>query len=293
MTRRDMLLAALTSAAWGLAFVASRYGVDGFTALQLTALRFIIAAVPALVVPRPAMSLSSLVSIGSTLFAGQFLLLFLAFRAGMPPGLAAVTQQSHVFLTVIISAMVLGERPGLAQWIGMGLAAGGLALIGSTIGTDLPVAALALALCGALSWAVGNVQLKRLPVVPMFPLIVWCSLVPPLPMLMLSAAWGEPGLLSSVTTAPTRSILGAVYLGAGATWVYAIWGRLLGRYPAVQVAPFALLSPLVGVVGAAVAFDERFALLQYFGMGLIVLGIAVIVLWPLVARNGGGTPARP
>jgi len=51
-----MLLAALTSAIWGLAFVATKFGLEGFSAPQLTALRFLIASLPVLFVARPRIS---------------------------------------------------------------------------------------------------------------------------------------------------------------------------------------------------------------------------------------------
>jgi O-acetylserine/cysteine efflux transporter len=279
-----MGLAALTSIVWGLAFVATRWGLDGFTAAQLTALRFLIAALPVFFVARPALPWRMLAAIGTSLFAGQFLLLFLAFRAGMPPGLAAVTQQTHVFLTVLLAAVLLGERPTRFQWTGMGLAACGLFVVGLTVGADLPPLALALALAGALSWAVGNILLKRAQGVPMFPLVVWCSLVPPIPMLLLSAAVGEPNLLSALAGASWRSLGAAAYLGGAATSAYALWGRLLGRYPATAVTPFALLAPVAGVLGSALAFGEVFPAARYGGMALVVAGVAVVILRP--ARGG-------
>ncbi len=191
MTPRDTALAAFVSVTWGLAFVATRFGLEGFTAPQLTALRFLVASVPVLFVARPAVPWHLLVLIGLSLFAGQFLLLFLAFRHGMPPGLASVTQQTHVFLTVLLAALLFGERPTARQGLGMTLAVAGLVLVGLTVGADLPALALALALSGALSWAAGNLLLKHVRGVPMFPLIAWCSLVPPLPMLLLSTLWGR------------------------------------------------------------------------------------------------------
>jgi O-acetylserine/cysteine efflux transporter len=93
MPLRDMVLAALTSMVWGFAFIATRLALDSFSAPQLTALRFLIACLPVLFVPRPNIAWPSLVLIGLILFAGQFLPLFLAFGAGMPPGLASVSQQ--------------------------------------------------------------------------------------------------------------------------------------------------------------------------------------------------------
>lgn len=278
MTPGDTALAAFTSVVWGLAFVATRFGLQDFTALQLTALRFILAALPVLVLPRPALPWRLLVGIGAFLFAGQFLLLFLAFRAGMPPGLASVTQQSHVFLTVALAALLLRERPTFRQAVGMALAAAGLGLVGLTVGAGLPPFALCLALAGALSWAVGNLLLKRVRGVPMLPLVAWCSLVPPLPMLALSALWGEAPLPHAVAVASVASLAGAFYLGVVATTVYAIWGRLLGRYPAATVAPLALLSPVAGVAASALVFGERFAPLRGAGMGLILAGLAVVLL---------------
>ena len=52
MTRRDMALAALTSVIWGFAFVAVKIGLESFSAPQLTAVRFLIACLPVVLVPR-------------------------------------------------------------------------------------------------------------------------------------------------------------------------------------------------------------------------------------------------
>jgi hypothetical protein len=123
MKAQDMLLAALTSVTWGSAFVTYKFGLESFSAPQLTALRFVIAGLPVLFVPRPKVSIWLLVLIGLTLFTDQFLLLFFAFVEGMPAGLASVTQQMQVFFTVALA---------------------GLVLIGLTTGVDLKAPALAL-----------------------------------------------------------------------------------------------------------------------------------------------------
>ena len=279
MTARDTALAGFTSVVWGLAFVAIRLGLDDFTPAQLTALRFLLAAIPVLFVARPNVTWRLIVLIGLVLFTGQFLLLFLAFRAGMPPGLASVTQQSHVFLTVLLAALFLRERPSMRQTAGMVLAGAGLVLVALTAGTDMPVAALVLALSGAFSWAVGNLLLKRVHGVPMFSLIAWCSLVPPVPMLLLSHVWQEAPLHTAVLQASWIGLGAVLFLGA-ATWVYAIWGGLLGRYSAAAVAPLALLAPVTGIVMSAIVFGERFSPARYAGMGLILAGLTIIVLGP-------------
>ena len=70
-----------------------------------------------------------------------------------------------------------------------------------------------------------------------------------------------------------------LYLGVVATSVgYVFWARLLARYPAATVAPFALLAPCTGVIASALVFGERFSAVRYAGMALIVAGLACVVL---------------
>lgn len=279
MLPRDIIFAILVSVIWGLAFVATKIGLESFSAPQLTVFRFLIACVPALFVARPQISWSLLIVIGLTLFTGQFLFLFFAYKAGIAAGLASVTQQSQAFFTVILAAIFLREIPTFRQSAGLVLAFLGLIMIGLTIGADLPLLAFGLAIASALSWAIGNILVKRTGNVQMFPLIVWLSLVPPLPSLVVSVYYdGNPSLLGGLSEASWSSIAAAIYLGAVATaFAYAIWGNLLNRYPAAMVAPFALISPCVGVIASSLAFGEVFGPVRYAGMALILVGLAVIV----------------
>ena len=169
----------------------------------------------------------------------------------------------------------------------MVIAFAGLVLIGLTVGGDLKLTALGLALAGAFSWAVGNVLVKRASGVPVFPLVVWASLVPPLPALLVSGLAGQgPSFVAAILGASWVSIAGAVYLGALATvMAYAAWGGLLQRYSAAVVAPFALIAPCAGVLSSALIFDEVFSPMRYAGMTLILGGLAVIVL-PVGQRIG-------
>jgi O-acetylserine/cysteine efflux transporter len=278
MRGRDAVLATLTAVIWGLAFVAVKFGLESFSAPQLTALRFLIACLPIFLVARPAISWFSLIQIGLTLFTGQFLLLFFAYTRGLPPGVASVTQQMQAVFTVLLAAACLREIPSRGQYLGMGIACAGLALVGSTVGLDLPPAGLALGLAAALSWAVGNILVKRTANVSVFPLVVWASLIPPLPALGLSVFYDRHApLLSAVARASWLSIGAAAYLGVAATVVaYAIWGDLLHRYPAAVITPFTFLAPCVGVAASAIIFGETFGPARYAGMALILGGLAVI-----------------
>jgi O-acetylserine/cysteine efflux transporter len=281
MRPRDMALACLVSVVWGLAFVAIPFGLKSFSPPQLTALRFAVAALPALFLPRPRVSWSMLLLIGLTLFTGQFLLLFFAYTHGLPAGVASVTQQMQAFFTVLLAALFLLDVPGKTPIIGLIVAFCGLGLIGLTVGADLTGVSLALALGAAFSWAVGNVLVKRLGPIPMLPLMAWLSLVPPLPSLLVSRLLNPAGasLVSAVAHAFLASLLAVIYIGAIATtFAYAIWGSLLARYPTAVVAPFALLAPCTGILASTLIFGERFDATRYAGMAFIVIGLAFVVL---------------
>jgi O-acetylserine/cysteine efflux transporter len=71
MRPSHVILACLASVIWGLAFVFTKFGLDSFSAPQLTALRFLVACPLVFFLPRPAVSWSFLAAIGLTLFAGQ------------------------------------------------------------------------------------------------------------------------------------------------------------------------------------------------------------------------------
>ncbi len=286
MAPRHIALAVLVAVIWGFNFVVMRFGLDHYPPLLLTALRFLAAALPVAFVPRPTMPLGQLVAIGATWFLGQFGFLFTAIANGMPPGLASLTLQAQAFFTILIAAAMLGERPSARQIAGVTVAFAGLLLIATTVGGDMTVLGLVLTLIGALSWAWGNVLVRRAPPTEMFALMAWLSLVPPLPAFALSLALEGWPAVSFALVHPTWVGFGALaYLAVAATLLgYGIWGWLLKIYPASTVAPFSLLVPLAGTVSAALVLGERFPPLRLAGMGLIVLGLLVVAL-PLKWRR--------
>jgi O-acetylserine/cysteine efflux transporter len=273
-------LALAVAVVWGVAFVATRLALDAFSPPQLTALRFLIAAVPALVVPRPRLAWGRLVAVGLTLFTGQFLFQFFAIASGMPPGLASIVVQTQALFTIAFAAAALGQRPTRRQTAGTGLGLAGLLVITTTVGGDLSRTGLALALVSAISWAIGNVLIKRVGHVDMLGLVVWASLVPPLPALGLSLAIDGPSAArSALGHASWTSVAAVLYLGSIATvGAYAAWGVLLRRHPAASVTPFALLAPFVAACASSLVFRERFGPARLAGMALVLLGLAVIVL---------------
>lgn len=284
MPVRHIALAVLVTAIWGFNFVVIRLGLGSVPPLLLAALRFVVAALPAFFLARPKVPPARLIAIGMTLFVGQFAFLFPAMKLGMPPGLASVTLQSQAFLTILFAAFALGERPKPRQLAGAGVAALGLLTIASTVGGDFTTIGLTLTIASAASWAIGNVLMRGAGKPDMLAMMVWLSLVPPIPLFVLSLAFeGWPAIVSGVTGMGLIGAGSVLYLALLATLVgFGLWGFLLKNHPASTVAPFSLLVPLFGTLSSWLVLGETFSPLRVAGMGLILLGIAIIAL-PLPA----------
>lgn len=273
-------LALLVAVIWGVAFVVSKNGLEYFTPAQLTALRFMVAAILVLWLPRPNVSWWSILGIGLTIFTGQFLLQFFGLSYGMPAGLTAVVAQTQAIFTVMFAAIFLRDMPSLRQVVGMLIAFAGILLIGVTVTHNVVGIGFMFTLASAISWAAGNVLIKKMQKVDMLHLIVWCSLIPPIPALAVSYLIDGPlSIWHSISTLSLQSLAAPIYLGLLASVIaYAIWGFLLQKYSAAVVAPFALLAPLVGAIVSAIVFSERFTATRLIGIASLLAGLAVISL---------------
>jgi O-acetylserine/cysteine efflux transporter len=280
MSPKDLLLAFVVILAWGVNFVVIKVGLHGVPPMLLGALRFTLAAFPAVFfVKRPSVPLRWLFAYGLSISLGQFAFLFYAMYVGMPAGLASLVLQAQAFFTLIFAAMFLRERIRAANLVGLVIAAGGLALIGLQGGHAMTFAGFALTLVAAAMWALGNVVTKRMGRVDLVSLVVWASLIPPLPFLALSLVFEGPHRIeASLRSIPALSVFAIAYLAFVATLIgYSLWGKLLARYPASQVAPFSLLVPIIGLASAAVLLGEALTPMQIAGAALVMAGLAVNV----------------
>lgn len=187
MSIRDMLLALCVVVIWGVNFVVIKVGLHGMPPLLLGALRFILVVFPAIFfVPRPKIPLKGIVIYGLTISFAQFAFLFCAINLGMPSGIASVVLQSQVFFSVLLGALILGEKIKRSQIIGILMAAVGMLVLakGGMTGslTDIPLIALLFTLAAGFSWACGNITnrsiMQNAGKTSIMSLVVWSALVP-------------------------------------------------------------------------------------------------------------------
>jgi O-acetylserine/cysteine efflux transporter len=271
-----VLLGILTAAIWGFNFVVLKVALVDIPPLLLTALRFLFACLPVLFLAKPAgMTFKHMIIVGLTAFLGQYIFLFVALKLGMPAGLSSVTLQLQVFITILLSIVLLGERPKRQQILGGVVALAGLGTIASTVGqgTSIPSIAMLFIVLAALTWAVGNFTVKLAGPSAGFGTLsgVACTcLVPILPAFALSYFFEGPEQWLHSWQAFT--VVFSTWLG------FAIWGKLLSTYTASVAAPFALLVPVFGGLSAYLLLAETLTPLRMVGSLLIFAGLAIILL---------------
>jgi O-acetylserine/cysteine efflux transporter len=282
MLLRHRLLALLVAVCWGVNFPATALALEHFSPLFLVALRFSIIAIPTLIfIPRPKVPFRWLLGVGLGIGTMQFAFLYLGMAAGMPAGLASIVLQASAPFTVVIAGIWLRERIGARQAVGIAIAVLGLAAIAahrSQVAALLPVL---LTLLGALGWAIGNVSTRKAQAPNALHLTLWMSVIPPLPMLVISLLVEGPehigaSLATALTPEALPAVFGLLYVVVIATIVgYGIWNGLLKRYPSSTVAPFSMLVPVVGVLASWIAFGEVIDLTELLAGAAVVAGVLV------------------
>ena len=261
---------------WGLNFTVIRFGLDEFAPFAFSTWRFLICALPVLFVARPAISWSTLAGIGGFMFGGQFIFLFFAMQAGLPPGLTSVLVQLQGPLTVVLAALFLREHATRGQWLGLAIAAVGVVVISRSVEGTTSVLAVGLALLSALTWATGNLFFRSARGVSMFAVTVWASVLPPIPFALASLVLEGPDALLAPILAPSwRGWFVLFYTVVPVMWLgYLIWGTLLRTYPAAKVGPISLLVPCVALLFASFLVDEPVGGWRLLGVAVVLGGVA-------------------
>ncbi|MEL7635444.1 MULTISPECIES: EamA family transporter [Sporomusa] len=285
MHKKDILIGLVVVIVWGLNFIAIKVGLKDIPPLLLVTLRFVLTCFPIIFfLPKPPISWGWLIALSLTLNMGQFSLIFVGMKVGMPAGLASLVQQSQAFFTLLVGVVWLGEKWRWNHLAGLLVAGIGMAIIASQQGGEMTTAGFWLVTAAAACWGVGNVIMRRatqgVPAFPMLSLIVWMGFLAILPLAVLSLLLEGYDSWLSAWQAPTWTGIGSlIYLALVANLVgYGLWGKLLSRYPATEVSPFALLLPVVGLTSSSLVLGEEISLYQGIGALLIMAGLTVHVL---------------
>ncbi|MCW5251789.1 EamA family transporter [Streptomyces sp. SHP 1-2] len=288
MRPSHLLLGVLVAVLWGVNFTVIEIGLGHFPPLLFSALRFLVAAVPAVfLVGRPRVAWKWIVGVGLALGVAKFGLLFVGMDMGMPAGLSSLVLQVQAVFTAVFAAGFLGERPSRVRAAGMVVALAGIGVAAVDEGASGPLGGFLMVVAAAAAWGVSNVLTRRAAPPDALNFMVWVSTVPVLPLLVLSLLTEGPAEdLAALRALDPAGVGALLYVAWGATVLgFGAWGWLLRRHPASTVAPFSLLVPVFGMLSAAVFLDEAVTPLRWCAAALLVGGVALTSVVP--GRRGG------
>ncbi|WP_435198022.1 EamA family transporter [Janibacter sp. GS2] len=298
MPVRHRLLAVLVAVLWGANFIAIHASLAIFPPFLCSALRFTLMAIPTLLlVPRPQVPTRWLIGYGTGFGVLQFAFLYLAMSAGMPTGLASLVLQSSAPFTVVLGAALLGEHLSRRACAGVGIAALGMAVVGSQrLSAEAGVLPFVLTLLAGLGWAFGNLAARLAAPPKPLHLTMWMTVVPPVPMLLLSLVAEGPDRIGRAFATSFSSAPDALWAWAGLAYTTVIatvvgsgiWTWLMSHHAAGSVAPFSMLVPVTGLALAWLLLDETPAPLELLGGLLVIAGV-----WASTRGRPAPTPVEP
>ncbi|MEI8295559.1 MAG: EamA family transporter [Alphaproteobacteria bacterium] len=285
MTLFHTFLAVVVAACWGFNFVNVKVGLQELPPILFSGLRFVFSLLLILVIPKPAVSWGILGRIAVFHWILSFTMIFLSMQLGLSSGIASLVHQTQVFFALGIAVLFFRKPVTRYQFCGVLLAFSGMIVIGldtqlntqGNIQDSITVIGLLAALAAALSWAIANIFYQQIGKADALAVIVWSSLIPPIPLLALSLVFEGPELIiSSLTNVSWVGISCVLYATIASTWIGAsIWGPLTRTYGAHIVAPYSLLIPIFGILSGWLFLDEALSPTLGLACALVFTGLAI------------------
>lgn len=287
MNNRDISLAILITFLWALNFIVIKIGLESFPPLLFSALRFILCAIPLVFfIDRKGMSFKTIIGVGFFLGFIKFGLLFVGMHLGMTAALSSVVLQVQTFFTAILAYFILKQTLSLIKISGMIIAFFGIAgmFVDRLNNTEIGFYSFSLIVIAGFAWAVSNIITNKSEKVEPFSLVIWMSLVPPIPLFILSYFF-ETNQIAVLMNIGFKEIIVLLYTsGISTLFGFAIWSRLIKENGASQIAPFSLLVPVFGVVLSYI-YGETLTLIEIISSLVMFIGLIVFVIGERFLKN--------
>ena len=274
----ELLLAASVPLLWGIGFTFAKAGLNEFPPLFLMGLRFTLAALTLVwFVPIPRGQLKQIFWIslvGSTL---QYGMTFTGLSM-LDASLAIIIIHLEVPFSVLLAAIVLKDKPGIQRILGMLISFAGIVLIAGQPSLSEQLPAILLTAAGAMTWAVGQIMVKRLENPPSgFALTAWIGFFSG-PQMILGSFMFEDSQLESLANASWIGWGVILYLALIMTVLgYGIWYHVLSRNHVSKVMPVMLLLPVFTIASSMLFLGEEPSPMIFIGAAVVIGGVSMIV----------------
>ncbi len=287
---RWVLVTAIAPVAWGSTYFVTRHLLPPDAALWGAVIRCLPAGVLVLLVtrrlPRGAWWWRSVV-LGALTVGGLNVLVYVAAQR-LATSLAATIMSTSAATLIVLSWIVLGQRPALRAAAGAVLGILGVVVMLQPGGGEADGWGIAASVLAMLSSSLGFVLTRR-----------WGADIPPLTMTawqLIAGSLVVAPLAIAVEGAPPAldgpALLGFAYVILVATAIaYAAWFTGLARLPGAVVGVIGLLNPVTGVLLGVWLAHEPFGPAQMVGLALVVVGVLAGTLTR--PRTAGIEPAEP
>lgn len=289
MPIKDIMIIIAVTTIWGLNFSVTKIGMEHMPPLFLNAVRFSVVALLAFIIPRPSVDWRIFAGIGVFIGVIKFSLMFVSINIGLGAGLASVIVQGQVFFTIILALLIYKERVQNYQIIGLLIGFIGLFIMSFDDGGDFNFLGFMLTVVAALMWGIANMFFRHTGSTEAVAVIVWASVVAVIPLWLLSAFFDGPEvIINTIENINMQSILVILFASALSTiFAYSMWGKMLSKYKAADVTPFALLIPVSGLLGGVFLVDETISRTAMIGIIILMAGLVVSILGGRVRRYLG------
>lgn len=274
---RIVILTSLTLIAFAANSLLCRLALGGnlIDPVSFTALRLVSGAVALAIISRAApesqapKNTSGAWASGFVLFA--YAIAFSLAYVSLSAGTGALILFGTVQLTMISAALRSGENVGLAQWLGLAAAIGGLAYLAFPgLSAPDPIGALLMCLAG-IAWGMYSIRGKSVSA----PVSMTAeNFLRSAPMALIASAAG----LSSAHLAPFGILLalisGVITSGLG----YVLWYKALRGLTTTQASVAQPLVPVLAAIGGVAFLSEQMSMRLVIASALILGGVAVAVL---------------
>ena len=278
MTKKHQLFAFIVTFIWGTNFVFIKYGLEELPPFLFATLRFLLVAIPLIFFfPKPKVSWGLIAAYGVFIGFGQFGLLFFAMQSNISPGLASLVIQMQVFFSILLAIFFFKESVSRIQWLAVVISFAGIGLIASKVDGQTTLFGLMLILTAAISWAFGNMTVKKAGNVNIIAFLAYSSLFS-VPILAIMSLYleGWSLIVSSLQSASMTSVYVVLWQTIGNTLIgYGLWNFLLSRYNASVVTPWALLVPVSGMIASSVLLAESMPLWKLMATMLVLTGLGI------------------
>jgi len=278
MNLRDLGLVLLIMVIWGLNYPVGKIGVHAVPPMMMIGIRFLLVGLlvlPFVPVPWPHMRRIFYLSvvIGVLHFAPNFTGL-----KYVDSGVGAILNQLSVPFSALLAAIFFHDRLGWRRLLGMTLAFAGVAVLVGEPKRTTDLWGAALMIFAALAWAFSLIQTKFLKQVHPLSLVGWKTLMAAPQLIALSLLVEEQ---------PVTAALAMGWRGWGpilymtifvSVLSHSLWYDLIQRHPINVTAPFALLTPVFGVLFGVLMLDEALTWWMLAGSLITLAGVTIITI---------------